>query len=187
MHRRSWTSLCLLPYFQCHRTRTALSLPTVNGTFGIWREGRNWNATVFLPESKLQGFLGFSKFLKAQVKNIFIFLKDRNAANPALSHTKNYTCLIIHAAAAELHASQGQTATQVWIVFFIPSILLFLSPLLFTLTLLHAGSPWHWIVDEQIQLCPYIVMTRGKAFLRLPRLPSLYCDNEYHRNTLMEI
>lgn len=131
MHRRSWTSLRLLPYFQCHRTCAALSLPTANGNFAIWRKGRNSNASVFHLETKLQGFLGFSKFLKAQVKNIFIFLKDRNAANPALSHKKNYTCLIIHAAAAELHASQGQTATQVWILFFIPSILLFLSPLLF--------------------------------------------------------
>lgn len=54
-----------------------------------------------------------SKFLKAQVKNIFIFLKDRKSANPAPSHKKNYMCWIIHAAAAEPNASQGQTATQI--------------------------------------------------------------------------
>lgn len=186
MHRHCWTSLRLLPHFQCHWTRAALSLPTVNGNFGLWREGRNSNASVSLLESKLQGFLGFSKFLKAQVKNIFIFPKDRNAANPALSHKRNYTFLIIHAAAAELHASQGQTLHKCGFYSLFPPSSCSSHLSFFTLTLLHAGSPWHWIVDEQIQLSPH-VMTRGKVFLRLPRPSSLYCDNEYHRNTLMEI
>lgn len=89
-----YTKQSQLPLLKCSGVAGQASTcchATVNGNFGIWREGRNSNASVFLLESKLQGFLGFSKFLKAQVKNIFIFLRDRNAPNPALSHKKKIT------------------------------------------------------------------------------------------------
>lgn len=137
--------------------------------------------------SFFSGFLGFSKFLKAQVKNIFIFLKDRNAANPALSPPKiTHVWLFMLPLQSCMPRRVKQLHSCGFYSLFPPSSCSsHLS--FFTLTLLHAGSPWHWIVEEQIQLCPHIIMTRGKVFLRLPRLPSLYCDNEYHRNTLMEI
>lgn len=101
-----YTKQSQLPLLKCSGVAGQASTcchATVNGNFGIWREGRNSNASVFLLESKLQGFLGFSKFLKAQVKNIFIFLRDRNAANPALSHKKklhmfDYSCCRCRAA-----------------------------------------------------------------------------------------
>lgn len=53
--------------------------------------------TAFLFGSELRESSSISMFLKTQVKNIFIFLKDRNAANPALGHRKklhvfDYSC-----------------------------------------------------------------------------------------------
>lgn len=82
---------------------------------------------------------------------------------------KNYTCLIIHAAAAELHASQGQTATHLWILFFIPSVLLFLSPLLFYS---HVASCWfpltlnRWWTDSAVP--PTLFWPEAKCFWGCP-------------------